>query len=291
MLVTEQLHPKAIGLDKQDEETILSIMLDAHIAAAHSIRTAIPCMEKGANEMARAIRNGNSLVYAAAGSSGTQCLADGLEITPTFGIPNHQIKILRAGGFEDLTKPKGDMEDKVEVALEDAKVIQKGDCVICTAASGNTIYPVTIMNYAKEKGSITIGLANNPNTKLLNGADIPILLPTPPEVIAGSTRLGAGTSQKIALNMMSSMMGILLGHVMDGLMVNVIANNIKLFRRAESIVMTITNCDRETAAEKLKLSNGRVKEAVLLVEGLDTVEVAEKLLEKCNQNLRQAINF
>jgi len=290
MLNTERTHPKAIGIDKQSCTEILTIMHEAHVDAVLSVKDAIHPLVAGAKAMAKAVDSGHKLVYAAAGSSGTQCLADGLEITPTFGVPLSQVSILRAGGFEDLTRPKGDMEDNIEAALTDAKGIKAGDCVICVAASGRTVYPVVIMNYAKECGATTIGIANNPDTDLLQGADIPIYLPTPPELIAGSTRLGAGTAQKIALNMMSSLMGILLGHVMDGLMVNVMAINAKLFHRAENMVMNITKCSRETAASNLKLADGQVKEAVLLVEGATDLLDAQRRLNVCAQNLRHAIN-
>lgn len=286
---TEKRHPDAQGLDQLSGPEILAIMHKGHLDAAQAAGTAMDSLAKGAEAMAAAVRNGNKLVYAAAGSSGIQGMADGLELTPTFGIPIARIKILRAGGLEDLSRPKGEAEDDVEAALKDAEVIEKGDCVICIAASGNTTYPVTVMGVAKERGATTIGFSNNPDTKLLEGADIPVLLPTPPEVIAGSTRLGAGTAQKIALNMMSSLTGVLLGNVMDGLMVNPIPNNAKIFRRAEGIVMEIAGCGRETAASSLEASDGSVKEAILIASGAKDRDEASDLLEQADQNLRAAL--
>lgn len=290
MLQTEQIHKKAKGLDKLKGEEILSILLDSQIEAAKCVSSAIGPIERGARAMAETLINNKKIVYAAAGSSGLQAMADGLEITPTFGIPISQIKILRAGGLEDMSRPKGEMEDSEEAAIKDGKIIETGDCVICLAASGNTKYPATIMKMSKEIGATTIGLANNPNTKLLKLADIAILLPTPPEVIAGSTRLGAGTAQKIALNMMSSCMGVYLGNVMDGMMVNLIANNAKLFKRSEEIVMNITGCNRDQAAQSLKQAKGAVKLAILLVEGAKTINEAKQFLDKEMQNLRAAIS-
>ena len=287
---TEQIHEKANGLDKLEGAEILAILLDSQVEAAKCVLPAIEPIERGARAMADAIINGNKLIYAAAGSSGLQAMADGLEITPTFGIPISQIKILRAGGLEDMSRPKGEMEDSEEAAINDAKIIESGDCVICLAASGNTNYPVTIMEICKKLGATTIGIANNPDTKLLENSDIPILLPTPPEVIAGSTRLGAGTAQKIALNMMSSCMGVYLGNVMDGMMVNLIANNTKLFKRSEEIVMNITDCNRHQAAQSLKKSKGSVKLAILLIEGAKTLNEAKHFLDQEMQNLRRAIS-
>jgi len=290
MQQTEQIHEKGKGLDKLEGTEILAILLDSQVEAAKCVSPAIESIEQGARVMAEAIINGNKLVYAAAGSSGLQAMADGLEITPTFGIPISQIKILRAGGLEDMSRPKGEMEDSEEAAIKDGQIIKAGDCVICLAASGNTNYPVTIMQMCREIGATTIGIANNPNTKLLEKSDIPILLSTPPEVIAGSTRLGAGTAQKIALNMMSSCMGIYLGNVMDGMMVNLIANNIKLFKRSEEIVMNITGCNRDQAAKSLQRSKGAVKLAVLLIEGAKTLSEAKQFLDQEMQNLRAAIS-
>ena len=145
------------------------------------------------------------------------------------------------------------------------------------------------MKKAKELGATTIGIANNPDTKLLTGSDIPILLSTPPEVVAGSTRLGAGTAQKIALNMMSTCMGIYLGHVMDGQMVNLIANNNKLFKRSEKIVMNLTGCTEMEARNSLEKTEGNLKLAVLLISGAETVSIAKKLINKEGQNLRSVL--
>lgn len=286
---TEQLHPSARGLDTREPAEILRILHGAQIEAAEAVATATAALERGARAMAEAVRGGHRLVYAAAGASGLQGMADGLEITPTFGIPIEQVCILRAGGLDDMSRPKGYAEDDVAAARADAAVIAPGDCVICLAASGNTTYPVTIMEVAKARGAVTIGMANNPGTKLLAGADIPVYLPTPPEAIAGSTRLGAATAQKIALNMMSSLMGVLLGHVMDGLMVNVIANNEKLFRRAEAIVMEITGCDRAVAARHLATAGGGVKLACLLTAGAESLDAAQAHLDEAGQNLRLAL--
>ncbi len=286
---TEQSHPKAAGFDQLPGREILSVLLESQISAIEAVRTAIPALEKGAAAMEAALRNGGNLVYAAAGSSGMQALADGLEIPPTFGIPAARIHILRAGGFDNMTVPKEGAEDDAEAAARDAEVIGKDDCVICLAASGNTVYPVTIMDIAKARGAATIGMSNNPDTKLLAGADIPVLLPTPPEVIAGSTRLGAGTAQKVALNLMSTLLGVRMGHVMDGLMVNVATSNVKLRARAEKIVRDITGCDSATARGSLEAADWGVKEAILIASGAQDLAQATSYLNAADQNLRSAL--
>lgn len=286
---TEARHPRAQGLDLCSDLELIEILHAAQVSAIEAMAPARPALAKGGLAMAEAVRAGGQVVYAAAGSSGLMGLADGLEIHPTFGIPISQIKILRAGGLEDIQIPKGQVEDNTDEARADAQCINAGDCVICLAASGNTPYAVEVLRVAKSRGAVTIGIANNPGTRLIEEADIPVLLPTPPEVIAGSTRLGAGTAQKVALNTMSSLMGVRLGHVMDGLMVNVVANNVKLFHRAENIVMDLTGCPRERAREALDQAQGRVKPAVLLVSGAQDLAEAESHLGDEGQNLRAAL--
>ncbi|MGR3343415.1 MAG: N-acetylmuramic acid 6-phosphate etherase [Paracoccaceae bacterium] len=287
---TEQVHDQAQGLDCLNGPEVLAVLLDAQIAAAKAVRDAIPDLVAAAGQMAQTIRAGHNLIYAAAGSSGLMALADGLEITPTFGISNSRIKILRAGGLDDIQVPSGAAEDDTTTAHEDASVIKSGDCVICLAASGNTPYPVAIMQKAREVGAKTIGIANNAGTLLITGADIPVVLLTPPEVIAGSTRLGAATAQKIALNMMSTLMGIRLGHVVDGLMVNVIANNAKLNERAKRIVMAISGCDEAEAGLNISNADGSVKLAILLAAGAKSISEAQKQLDLADQNLRTAMS-
>lgn len=288
---TEKVHDRGIGLDCLDSGDVLGILLDGQVAAAKAVRTAIPDLESGAELMAQAIRSGGNLVYAAAGSSGMIGMTDGLELAPTFGIPVDRITILRAGDLNDMVGLTGDVEDNVDAAISDAQVIGANDCVICLSASGNTPYPVTVMEVARKLGASTIGISNNKNTPLLADSDVSVLLPTPPEVIAGSTRLGAATAQKIALNMMSSLMGVKLGHVMDGLMVSVVANNEKLFKRAENIVVALTKCTDEVAKEKIGQADGNVKLAVLLASGVKDNAEAQRYLDRADQNLRIALSM
>ncbi len=287
---TEQVHDQAKGLDCLSGPEVLAVLLDAQIAAAKAVSAAIPDLVAAADQMAQTIRAGRNLIYAAAGSSGLMALADGLEIPPTFGISNSRIKILRAGGLDEIQAPSGAAEDDTTIAREDASVIKPGDCVICLAASGNTPYPVAIMQIARRVGAKTIGVANNDGTLLIKGADFPVVLITPPEVIAGSTRLGAATAQKIALNMMSTLMGIRLGHVVDGLMVNVVADNAKVKKRANRIVMALSGCSENEAASNLLSADGSVKHAILLAMGAKDVSDAQIQLNLADQNLRSAMS-
>jgi len=287
-LPTEETHPGALGLDQRAPAEILQILHQAQVEAAEAVAQALPALEQAALAIEAALRKGGNLVYAAAGSSALQAMADGLEIPPTFGIGAERIHILRAGGLQDLSVAKEEAEDDGAAARLAAEVIGPDDAVICLAASGNTIYPVTVMQISRARGAVTIGMSNNPGAKLLT-ADVPILLPTPSEVIAGSTRLGAGTAQKIALNLISTLLGIRMGHVYDGLMVNVTASNIKLRGRAAGIVRRVTGCDAAVAEDALERADWGVKEAILIVSGAGDLTAAQEYLERAGQNLRAAL--
>lgn len=289
---TEALHRNAEGLDIQAPDTILSSLADAQIEAAKAVRDAIPAIVAAAEIIAGRLNGGGKLAYAAAGSSGLMALADALELPGTFGIKRERIVILIAGGdeaFKTLAGGPEDDTDEASAAIAGAG-IGKGDCLIAISASGSTPYAVQALKDARGRGAATIAIANNKDTPLLKLADVAILLETPPEVIAGSTRMGAGTAQKIALNMLSTLTAIHLGHVHDGYMVNLTADNIKLRDRAARIVAAITGHDKDAAARLLEASGGVVKTAILLAAGAANADVAEKILEGTGQKLRPALS-
>ncbi|MFD2054030.1 N-acetylmuramic acid 6-phosphate etherase [Mesorhizobium calcicola] len=289
---TEALHQNAEGLDIQTPDAILSSLADAQLEAAKVVRNAIPSIAKAAEIVAGRLKGGGKLAYAAAGSSGLMALADALELPGTFGIHRDRIAILIAGGDEAFKTLAGGPEDDAEeaaTAVIDAG-IGKGDCLIAISASGATPYAVRAIEEAALRGAATIGIANNPDSALLRQAETAILLETPPELIAGSTRMGAGTAQKIALNMLSTLTAIHLGHVHDGYMVNLTADNIKLRDRAARIVAAVSGRGTDEAARLLEKSGGAVKTAILLAAGADSADAAEKLLEGTGQRLRPALS-
>ncbi|WP_095083658.1 N-acetylmuramic acid 6-phosphate etherase [Mesorhizobium sophorae] len=289
---TEALHQNAEGLDIQAPDAILSSLADAQIEAAKVVRHAIPSIARAAEIIAGRLSSGGKLAYAAAGSSGLMALADALELPGTFGIHRDRIAILIAGGDEAFRTLAGGPEDDTEEAA--AAVINagigKGDCLIAISASGTTPYAVRAIEEAARRGAATIGIANNRDSALLRQAETAILLETPPELIAGSTRMGAGTAQKIALNMLSTLTAVHLGHVHDGYMVNLMADNIKLRDRAARIVAAVSGRGRDEAARLLEKSGGAVKTAILLAAGADSADAAEKLLEGTGQKLRPALS-
>lgn len=289
---TESQDPRAAGIDQRDPVEALGLLLDGQISAAQSVRVSLPAIANLAEAAASTIRNGGRLFYAAAGSSGLMALADALEIPGTFGISRHRVIILFAGGEAALSDMVGGVEDDTAQARIDvlSRNITSDDLLIALSASGTTPYALAAVDVAKSEGAKTCGIANNPGTPLLLTVDFPVLLPTPPEILAGSTRMGAGTAQKIALNMMSTLMAMKLGHVHDGLMVNVRADNAKLLRRSQDIVAAISGCTMEEARRYLDLSGGVVKSAILLARGATDRLQAETLLEKTGQCLRPALS-
>ncbi|HTV69719.1 MAG TPA: N-acetylmuramic acid 6-phosphate etherase [Rhizobiaceae bacterium] len=288
---TEQVHSRAKGLDVKSPETVLRLLADAQIEAAASAKQAVEAIIDGAERAATCLRNGGNLAYCGAGSSGLMALADALELPGTYGIPRDRIKIIIAGGNTALSDLAGAPEDDTEQAATDVarNKIGKGDCLIAVSASGSTPYAVAAMKAARAAGAETIAIANNAGAPMFAHADVAVLLATPPEMIAGSTRMGAGTAQKIALNMLSTLTAIQLGHVHDGYMVNLHADNMKLKGRAARIVSSIAKIDETEAAKRLEESGGSVKAAVLIAKGVARADAA-KLLDSSNQNLRRALS-
>lgn len=288
---TEMTHASARGFDTRPPQEALAILAAAQVDAARAVQDAIPDIADAALLAAESLRNGGRLVYAAAGSSGLMALADALELPGTYGVARDRIKVLLAGGIAGLTEMEGGPEDDADAARAEiaAANVGPGDCVIALTASGYTPYPMAAVEAARAAGAKTIGMSNNRGAPLFSQVDVAICLPTPPEVIAGSTRMGAGTAQKIALNMLSTMMAIHLGHVHDGYMVNLVADNIKLRGRARRIVMAVSEVPEDKAAAALEQAGGAVKVAILLAAGAEDVAIAQRLLADNQNRLRPAL--
>lgn len=278
---TEARHPHSAGLHALPGQTALSHLLEAQLAALSAVRPAIPMIDAAATAAAESLRKGGKLAYAGAGSSGLMALADALELAGTFGIPPSATPILFAGGTDALLHMVGSVEDDPALAEADFRKagLKAGDTVLCLSASGSTPYTLVIADLARKAGLTVVGIANVPGSKLLDQSHISILLNTGPEVVNGSTRMGAATAQKVALNMLSVRMGILLGHVHDGYMVNLHADNAKLIDRAARIVAGISGRDMEISKHALGQSGGAVKPAVLIAAGASPAQAGALLTD------------
>jgi N-acetylmuramic acid 6-phosphate etherase len=286
---TEARHVKAEGLDRRAPADILGLLAAGQQEAARAVDAAIPALADASELVAVALRTGGKLVYAGAGSSGLMAMADALELPGTYGIDREQIVLLLAGGISNLADMQGAPEDDVTLAERDASVIAAGDCVLAVSASGSTPYVLKITEIARARGASVVAIANNPGARLFDGADVSVLLETPPEVVAGSTRMGAGTAQKLAFNMLSTLAAVKLGHVHDGHMVNLRADNEKLRIRAAGMVAEIAGIAFDDARQCLTLADGSVKIAVLLAEGAADIDAAKALLIRSDQVLRKAL--
>jgi len=286
---TEQLHEHAPNLDARPLDEVARILAQSQQDAAQAPLAATCAICNGARAMARTIRAGGTLHYTAAGSSGLMAAADALELGGTFSIPAAQLRIHMAGGMPTGVVMPGGTEDETAELEHALKDISANDVLIGISASGTTPYTVAGAKQAKAQGATVIGIANNPDTELLTLADHAVLLQTPPEVVSGSTRLGAGTAQKIALNMLSTLMAIELGHVHDGMMINLRADNIKLRSRASMIVTRIAQVSDDIASRAIETAEGNVKCAILLAAGATDLADATARLETTGGKLRPAL--
>lgn len=287
--ITEQLHAEAHGLDERPLKSVASVLISGQITAVQAVAAAAEQIALGAQAMADTISAGGVLYYIAAGSSGLMAAADAQELGGTFSIPPKQLRILMAGGLPTGVEMPGDTEDDIEGLQEGLSGLSDKDTVIAVSASGTTPYTLEAVKIAKAAGATLIGIANNQGSALLLASDVAIALQTPPEVLSGSTRLGAGTAQKIALNSLSTAMAVALGHVHDGMMVNVRADNIKLRARAAGIVSRIASVDAKAAEAALETAGGDVKIATLIAAGSISLSEAQDRLLAAKGRLRAAL--
>ena len=292
MMNTERPSPRYADIDLWDPTEILEGMIEAQFAAVSAVREARPELERAALAIAARIADEGRLVYAGAGTSGRLAVQDGAELLPTFGWPQDRLLLLIAGGREALLRSVEGAEDDIEEAVRNIRQseINAKDALIAVAASGTTPFTLTCMREAKARGALTIGLANNPGTPLVLEAEHPVLLDTGAEPIAGSTRMKAGTAQRIALTLLSSLLMIRLGRVYAGLMVDLQAVNQKLSRRSEEILRRLSGRGAEEIRAALQKANGSVKLAALLLRGCDPGR-ASALLEQTRGNLRAALEL
>jgi N-acetylmuramic acid 6-phosphate etherase len=277
--------------DRWPSEESLAAMLDSQFAAFAAVRGALPALAAAARAAADRLRDdgGGRLVYAGAGASGRLAVQDGVELHPTFGWPNERLIYLLAGGDEALVRSVEGAEDDGDAGAAAVAELRPGraDVLVAVAASGTTAFTRAAQATARRAGALTIGLANNPEAPLLAEAEIAVLLRTGPEFLAGSTRMAAGTAQKIALNLFSTQLMIELGRVYQGLMVNVVPSNAKLVARSHRIVQAIAGCGLDAAAEAWERAGRDIRLAVLLLDGLDRAD-ADAALARAQGDLRQA---
>ena len=286
---TESELPESSGIDTWSDTEILGAFVAGQERAIAAVKAAIPQISKAANAVAACLAGGGRLFYAGAGTSIRIGVQDGSELPATFGMAEDKIVYLIAGSRAAMFETLADAEDNVEEGHRAASICKAGDALIAIAASGSTPYTIAVAKRARELGATVVTVVNNPNSALAAAAEIEIFLDSGPEVIMGSTRMGAGTAQKAALNLLSTLAHVKLGAVHDGMMVNVRADNLKLKARARGIVSRIAKADEKDAAAALEISKGEVKPAVLICMGAKSLDAAQKLLVETKGNLRLAL--
>ena len=290
MRKTENNLPESAGIDTWNDAEILAAFVGGQERAIAAVKMAISQISKAASAIAACLAGGGRLFYAGAGTSIRIGVQDGSELPATFGMAEDKIDYLIAGGRAAMFETLADAEDDANEGGRAASACKAGDALIAIAASGSTPYTIAAARRARELGATVVAVVNNPNSALAAAADIEILLDSGPEVITGSTRMGAGTAQKAALNFLSTLVHIKLGAVHDGMMVNVRADNLKLKARAGGIVSRIAGVSEKDAAAALELTGGEVKPAVLISAGAKSLDSAQQLLLESKGNLRLALS-
>lgn len=290
-MTTETIDPRYVDIDTWATVDAVAAMLAGQRRAVAAIETQVAAIAAAADAAARRLDDGTGrLVYVGAGTSGRVAVQDGVELGPTFGWPETRLRYLMAGGMVALATSAEGAEDDAEGARLQIAAHGLGphDVVIGVAASGRTPFTLSALEAARLTGAMTIGIANNPDTPILAAAEHAILADTGAEVLAGSTRMQAGTAQKIVLNMVSTAVMLRLGRVYRGLMVDMVISNAKLLGRAHAIVQRLTDCGEADAVRAVAAAEYDIKRAVLIALGMGADQAAV-LLTQHRQRLRPAI--
>ena len=290
-MITENRNPKSHNIDQLPTLDVLRIMNEEDAIVPLAIRAALPQIAQAVDVMVGQLNAGGRVIYAGAGTSGRLCILDAVECVPTFGTPPELFQALIAGGAPALTKSLEGVEDQPEAGKRDLLALNptSDDVVIGVAASGRTPYVIGVLEAARDIGAKTIAISCNSPAPILELAQIKIPVLVGPEVVSGSTRLKAGTAQKLVLNMLSTASMIKLGKVYGNLMVDVQIANQKLQKRAVGIVTEIADVDDATAAELLSGANGRVKVAILMgILGI-SADAAQQRLDGNHGRLRDIL--
>jgi len=290
VMSTENSSPRYANIDLWDAEEIAASLIESQFAAVAAVQAVRKDVAAAVAAMPAHMQNHGRLIYAGAGTSGRLAAQDGAELAPTFGWPKERLVLLVAGGEAALLQSVEGAEDDADhgARLIDQHAVTAQDVLIAVAASGTTRFTLSCLREAKRRGALTLGIANNWASPILQEADHPIFLDTGSEPIAGSTRLKAGTAQKVALNTLSTSLMIVLGKVFQGLMVDVRAANEKLHKRSEDMLIRLTGSNRDDARNALARAQGSVKIAVLLLNGCD-LESAMQILSDSDDRLRTAL--
>jgi N-acetylmuramic acid 6-phosphate etherase len=279
-LETERVDPRYDGIDRASVAELASLMNEADATVPAAVRDALPQIVPAIEAVAQRMRDGGRLLYVGAGTPGRLGVLDASECPPTFSTPPELVRGLIAGGEPAMFTAQEGVEDDVDAghAAVAAEGVGPSDSVVGITASGRTPFVLAAIAEARARGALTVGVSCNADTALSDAAELGIEVVVGPEVVAGSTRLKAGTAQKLVLNMFSTIAMVQLGKTYGNLMVDLGATNAKLRERAIRMVRTVTGASRAQAEDALEASGMRVKLAILRLErGLDAAEASARL--------------
>lgn len=290
-LSTEQRNPATLDIDNHTAEEIVRILNDGDRTVADAVTPVLPFIGRAAEAAAKSISNGGRLIYMGAGTSGRLGVLDAVECRPTFGVPDGVVVGIIAGGMDAMFRAVEGAEDSLTLGEEDLRKISvtANDTVVGIASSGRTPYVIGALKFARSIDCTTVSVACVKDAAISGYADIVIEAITGPEAVTGSTRMKAGTAQKMILNMISTTAFILMGKVYGNLMIDVQPTNEKLAARAVRIIREAVGCTEEEAARLLNDSGKRVKHAVVMGMLDVTADAANVLLAENGGNIRQVL--
>lgn len=290
-MLTEQQNPRTVNLDQMTPLEIVRAMNDEDATVAHAVAQALPQIATAVGAITARMRRGGRLIYIGAGTSGRLGVLDAVECVPTFGVPPELVVGIIAGGERAFMRAVEGAEDDADGGRRDlaAHNVNALDAVVGIAASGSTPYVLGALEYANAVGALTVGLACNKEAPVTQRSEIGIEVVVGPEVLTGSTRLKAGTAQKMVLNMLSTAVMVGLGKVYGNLMVDVQITNAKLAARARRIVMQISGADEAAAEAALRAADGHAKTAIVMLMRAVDAQQARELLTAHNGHLREII--
>ena len=290
-LVTESRNPKTMNLDDMSTLEILKCMNEEDMLVPQRVREVLPQIEQAVNHIVEALKKGGKLYYVGSGTSGRLGILDAVECPPTFSTTD-EVNGIIAGGQTAFVKAVEGAEDNEAAGMkeiQEAGVTEK-DVVVGLAASGRTPHTIGALKKANEIGAYTVSIACNPNSLVGQVAQLAIDMNLGPEVLTGSTRLKAGTAQKLVLNMISTTSMIKIGKTYQNLMVDVKPSNEKLVERSKRMIMEATDCTYEEAAEAFEACHRKVKVAIVKILLDCSVEEATERLNKSQGFVKKAIN-
>jgi N-acetylmuramic acid 6-phosphate etherase len=291
-LLTEERNPKTWDIDRLDTLAMITLINDEDQTVPQAVARALPAIAQAIDAIVARLRTGGRLFYIGAGTSGRLGVLDASECPPTYGTPPELVQGVIAGGREAVFGALEGVEDDPVAGASDlrARGLVAGDAVVGIAASGRTPYVLGALAYARSLGALAVGVANNTPSPVLDAAEIAIAIVTGPEAISGSTRMKAGTAQKLVLNTLSTGIMVRLGKVYGNLMIDVQVKNDKLLQRARGIVMQIAGIDEGKAAALLDATHNDVKAAIVMARRGVSADEARALLNAAGGLLREVID-